>query len=280
MTMQKKLVSIVISTHNNQKTIGGCLDSIKRQTYPKIEVIVVDEWSSDKTAKIAKDYNAKVYLHGKERANNRNFGMEKAKGEYYCIIDSDMELTPKVIEKCTEFCKIKNFDAIVIPERSVGEGFWANVRAFERQFTTGEKSSRDNTIEAARFFKKEVYEKIGGYDPSIVGAEDWDLHQRVLKNQFKVGRINSYIIHHEGRLTLGRLLKKKIYYGKAFLIYSRRYPKAFQKSIIRTSLLKNWYKLLRQPALGLGVFVLKFLEGISLLFGMVLAKFGRRYEHY
>lgn len=275
MKSNKLLVSIIISTFNNKETIKKCFESIKKQTYKNIELIIVDEWSSDGTQEIAKSYGVKLFLHGKERANNRNFGISKAKGNYFLIIDSDMELESKVIEECIDVCLKKGFDAIVIPEKSVGEGYWAKVRAFERSFYKG-----DDSVEAARFFKREVIKKIGNYNADIVGAEDWDLHQRILKNGLKVARIDSYIVHHEGKLSLKRLLRKKVYYGKAFLEFKKRYPEAFRKSVIRISLLKNWYRLVLKPKYGIGVFSLKFLEGLALFYGMLISSLNYKYKHY
>jgi GT2 family glycosyltransferase len=187
-----------------------------------------------------------------------------------------MNVSSHVVKECVFSCS--KFDALVIPEKSIGQGYWARVRAFERTFVTG--SVGDTNVEAARFFKKSVLKKIGGYDPKIVGAEDWDLHQRALQSGVKIGRIKHYIIHEEGKLHLKRLLMKKAYYGKAFLLYKKRYPEAFKKSVLRTALLKNTHKILMKPYLGIGVFALKFLEGIALLSGMFLASKGIRFKHY
>ncbi|MCL4418683.1 glycosyltransferase [Patescibacteria group bacterium] len=272
--MKKNLVTIVISTYNNRSTIDKCLKSILAQTYDNIETIVIDEWSADGTSEIAKSYNAKVFFYGKERANNRNFGIKKSQGQYILVLDSDMKLKKNVVKECIELSR-KGFEAIVVPEKSIGEGFWAKVRAFERSFYKG-----DDAVEAARFFRKDIIKKIGGYDPSIVGAEDWDLHQRIMKNDFKIGRIDSYIVHNEGRLTLRRLLKKKVYYGKAFLEYKKRHPGAFRKAVIRGSLFSAWRQILLKPKYGIAIVVLKLLEGGSLFFGMILARLGYNFKHY
>ncbi len=271
----EQLVSVIISTYNNRKTIEKCLSSIKKQTYRNIETLVVDEYSTDGTLGIAKLFKTRFYSHGPERANNRNYGMQKAKGEYYFIVDSDMELTKNVISDCIIQCQKNKADAVVIPEKSIGKGYWSQVRALEKSFYAD-----GDVSDAARFFKKNVIKTIGGYDPLIVGAEDWDLHQRVSMHNYTIKRIKSFIIHNEENITLGRLLKKKIYYGKAFLLFKNRYPKAFGNSIVRQSLLKNLPTLILHPFYGFGVIFLKFLEGISLFYGMILASLGRQYMHY
>lgn len=272
--IKQPLVSVIVSTYNNASTIKTCIVSIKKQSYKKVEIIIVDEWSTDKTDTIAKKLGVRLYSFGKERANNRNFGIKKSRGELLLILDSDMELTSSVIEECVAM-NSKKIDAIVIPEKSVGFGYWAKVRAFERQFIHG-----DDSVEAARFFSKKIIKKIGVYDPGIVGAEDWDLHQRIINGKYKIARIKSFLYHHEGTLQLSRLLRKKIYYGKAFLEYKKRYPNAFRKSVLRISLLKNLHRFFLSPLYGGGVIILKFLEGMSLFYGMYLASQNKEYKHY
>ncbi|MBA7695274.1 Poly(ribitol-phosphate) beta-N-acetylglucosaminyltransferase TarS [subsurface metagenome] len=77
-------VSVIITTKNEEKNIENCLKSIKSQTYPqeKIEIVIVDNNSTDSTVKIAKKFTDKVYNKGPERSVQRNFGIEKASGKY------------------------------------------------------------------------------------------------------------------------------------------------------------------------------------------------------
>ncbi len=268
------LVSVIFSTFNNESTIGASLASLRNQTYSHVEIIVVDEWSKDRTAEIASQYGARVYHFGPERSNCRNLGIKNAQGEYVVILDSDMELEPNVLEECVNLAQ-KGERAIAITEISQGQGFWSRVRALERSFYAG-----DDILEAARFFERKFILGIGGYDPEIVGAEDWDLHQRIMKLGIKPPRTLNHIIHHEGRLTFWRLVRKKAYYGAAFNEFRRRYPAVFNRAVFRTPLLKNWSSLVRHPLNAVGIFSLKFCEGLSLLWGMHLAARGKRANHY
>lgn len=266
------LVSVIIPTYNSERTIKQCLESIKNQTYQNIETIVVDEFSQDKTREIAKKY-AKVYSRRGERSMARNFGVEKAKGKYVLVIDSDMELTSTVIKECVEATE-KN-DVTVIPEISVGEGFWVDCRKLERSCYRG-----DDAIEAARFFPRKLILNLGGYDPNVVGAEDWDLHQKIRKKGYKIGRIKSHIIHHEEKVNLMRSIKKKMYYGTAFNEFRARHPKVWRKAVIRTAFLRNWKILVKDPIHTLGMVIMKVGEGIGLLIGMMLVKTKSRVTHY
>ncbi len=270
----KPLVSIILSTFNNEATIGTGLSSLNNQIYSNFEIIVVDEYSQDKTFDIAKQYDAKVYQMEGERSNCRNFGIKKAQGGYVLVLDSDMTLEPSVLEECVDLAQ-KGARAIVIREISEGEGFWSQVRALERSFYAG-----DVNLEAARFFEKKLILEIGGYDPRIVGAEDWDVQQKIINSGISPERTKSYIIHHEGRLKFWRLIKKKVYYGAAFNEFSTRYPKVFMKTIFRTALFKSWRSLIRYPIRAIGVFCLKFCEGLALFWGMKLSSRGKRAAHY
>jgi len=284
------LVSVIIPTKNSQRTIGLCLRSIKNQTYKNIEIIVVDNNSKDKTKEIAKQYTKLVFNKGPERSAQRNYGARKARGEYLLFIDSDMELSKTVVEECIDkFNKQKSiskdsrfetqdlkFGGIVIPEESVGEGFWARCKALERSFYVGV-----DWIEAARFFPKKIFEEFNGYDEEQTGTEDYDLPQRI-KEKYgdgAIGRIKSFIYHNEGKLSLIDTLKKKYYYAKKLDIYKSKsanqdlYKK--QSSIIERYKLyfSSPKKLFRNPFLGLGMLFMKACEFVAGGLGFIKNKY-------
>ncbi|MEM4731518.1 MAG: glycosyltransferase [Candidatus Aenigmatarchaeota archaeon] len=70
--MSKPLVTIIVPTFNSEKTLQLCLESIRKQTYKNIEVIVVDNYSTDSTVSVAKKYDAKVIQVRGERARAKN----------------------------------------------------------------------------------------------------------------------------------------------------------------------------------------------------------------
>ena len=258
------LVSVVVPTKNSTSTIEACLDSIKNQVYKNIEIIVVDNNSSDNTKEIAKKFTIKVFNKGPERSAQRNFGALKAKGDYLLFIDSDMELTKNVIKDCIEKILKEKYKALVIPEKSFGEGFWANCKALERSFYVGV-----DWMEAPRFFLKSVFNEFKGYDLKQTGTEDFDLPQRI-KVKFGnkvIGRISSFIVHNEGELSLMYTLKKKYYYAKT----AQTYVKSNSKYFLRQANPMNRYilyfakpqKLFNNPILGLGMLFMKTSEFIA-----------------
>src|SRR3972149_5358449 len=88
------LVSVIIPTKDSENTIDLCLQSIKAQSYNNVELIVIDNYSRDRTKDIARGYGAKVYLKGPERCAQVNFGVLKASGKYVYRVDSDFVREP------------------------------------------------------------------------------------------------------------------------------------------------------------------------------------------
>ena len=91
----KNLISIIIPAYNIENYIAKCLDSLLNQTYRNLEIIVVDDGSSDNTGKVIDDYlskydNIKV-IHKKNAGVSaaRNSGIEVASGDYIGFVDGD-----------------------------------------------------------------------------------------------------------------------------------------------------------------------------------------------
>lgn len=259
--MSKPKVSVIVTTLNNAATIDACLESIISQNYKPLELVVVDNFSTDNTLEIAKKYTEKVFSKGPERSTQRNYAVKKSTGKYVCIIDSDMTLENNVIKECVAAIeKSTGIESVIIPEESFGEGFWAQCKKLERSFYVGIPY-----MEAARFFYKSSFEKIGGYNTKLISGEDWDLSQRI--EEFgKITRISAYIHHNEGKVSLLRTVRKKYYYASKFPSYmasSNDIAKASNQTNVlgRYALfLSNPKRLFANPVLGIGMLFMKTCE--------------------
>lgn len=262
------LVSVIVPTCNSALFLEACLASIRQQTYPSLELIVVDEYSTDRTLEIAKRYAHAVYSGGPERSIKRNIGIEKAHGEYVLVIDSDMELTSEVVVQCVALAVQNTYRGIAIPEISVGEGFWAECIAFDRSMRLS--ANAVDISEAVRFFRREYALSVGGYDPTIVGAEDWDLHNKIAM-QGSVGKVEAPIYHHEGQVSLYKRVRKKYYYSQAFRRYLRRYPTRgfLQFSPFKLSYLRAWRSLIAHPIVTCGLIIMKGGETTAGVLGLI-----------
>ncbi len=278
--MEEPLVSVVVPTFNSAAIIEECLESIKAQTYPRIEVIVVDSFSSDGTDRIAERYG-RVFSFGKDPKQKnvfgapyqRNFGVSQATGELVYIVDSDMRLTPDVVRSGVELV-IGGADAVIVPEASYGEGFWARCRALEKECYNRMDRSR---TDAARFVRKAVWDALGGLDASLGGGDDWDFQARLDRGGYKTMKMAPAVRHYEGRLTLRKQIRKKFVYGKTALKYFEKHAHdkgglVAQYSFLRVDFLKNLGVLARQPVCAVGVFILKTVEYSAALAGMICSR--------
>ncbi|MBI4039368.1 glycosyltransferase [Candidatus Daviesbacteria bacterium] len=277
------MISIIVSTKNEEKNLERLLASIKNQTYQDWEVIVVDNNSSDQTKAIAQKYTPLVFNYGPERSAQRNFGAKQARGEYVLILDADMELEENVLAECAEVVgsdksrfnrdkigvdKTSTLKALIVPERSTSQNFWGRCKAYERSFYVG-----DETIEAARFFNRQIFDQLGGYDTAMTGPEDYDLSYRV-RQKYQIGRIGSFIIHHEGAPSLWQLMKKKFYYAKHAKAYYAKYPglRLSQGNLLlRPAFIRGWMKLISHPVLTLGLVIMRSCETAGALAGFLLS---------
>lgn len=263
------LVSVIVPTRNSADTIGPCLESIRRQTHPEVELIVVDNSSSDGTKQIAARFADAVLDKGPERSAQRNAGASVASGAHLMFIDSDMNLEQGVVAECVELAD-EGHAAVVIPETSFGSGYWARCKALERSCYLG-----DETIEAARFFTRDTFEAVGGYDESIpYGPEDWDIHARVRASGGRVGRTRSMIHHDEGRLGLGETVATKYYYGKATEQYIRKHGALArqQLTVLRPAFFRQWRRLASDPVAAAGMLFMKACELAAGAAGLIAAR--------
>lgn len=257
-----ELVSIVVATRNSGRTLEACLKSARRQDYPLVEIIVVDNHSSDDTARIAAGHADLLLQAGPERCAQRNAGIRAAHGEYVLVLDADMVLEPNVISAALA-ASAGGRNAVAVPEISFGEGFWSECKTFERSFYRS-----DAVVSGARFFTRADLLEIGGYDEELVAFEDWDISIRI-EAQHPLAFADATIRHDEGRQTLPNLFAKKRYYGTWLPAFVRKHGVEAWKRInpMRSSLLRGMGQFMRRPALGAGVVIVKLVEMTGGLLG-------------
>lgn len=185
------------------------------------------------------------------------------------MLGSDIRLSPKVIEECVDLADLQKCDAVIVPETSYGEGYWAECKSLQRSSFLG-----DSSMESPMFISSNAWRKLGGLDTTVDGYMDWDLTDRLEENGFKIGRSKSFAYHYEGNLRLSRLLKKKYTYGKATGQYFAKYGKTLlttknlsRFSLIRPSYVKNLPRLMANPRLAVGLTVMILSEYVAAAFG-------------
>lgn len=269
------LVSCIIPTRNSVRYLKNCLESIKRQTHPAVEIVIVDGKSTDGTIDVAKQYTKRIFSYTPvvaaghfDATHKRNFGVKKAKGIYIYYIDTDMELPPNLLSEAVGLCK-DQYDALIVPELSFGTGVWAGAKDLERRCYWGDK-----TIEAPRFVKRSVWLTLGGLDETLgSGRDDGDFYFKLLDNHHSVGRTRAVVRHNEGNPTLSSLFRKKVMYGKDLLKYIRKRPVVGVQSYmpIRMSFLRNWRLFLSRPFNAFFFFIMKTVESLGGIYGVLLS---------
>jgi alpha-1,3-rhamnosyltransferase len=198
--MQLPLVTVIIPTFNRRQWISICLDSIKAQTYPHIETLVIDDGSTDGTVAQLKSQPEYSFALVHEQAKNggasiaRNNGIRLAKGELIVFIDSDDALLPNHVETAVNtfrehpntglFC----CDSTLIDangEVLFGGRTWHQVQNQLRNqpLQAGFRSLIDifqfSHIFPGFTLPKTVFENVGDFDQSLFPMDDYDLSLRV-----------------------------------------------------------------------------------------------------
>lgn len=214
--MKKELVSVTIPTYNSEATLKRTLESVKNQTYDKIEIIIVDSYSKDKTLEIAKKFGARVVMCRGKLLESRIEGAKASKGKYVLLLDSDQILEKTVIERAVE--KMKDFDSLCFWERSYNKERWLPSLYDADRLLTQTYWKPEDDIVLARFFKRDLllkaYDKIPKENIDICAAQDHIIawyEFRKLSN--KNGMIKNAVWHMEPD-NLIKLFKKQWRWGK------------------------------------------------------------------
>lgn len=261
----KPLVSVIIACKNTVTYFEKCLQSVHSQTYDNIELIVVDNFSTDGTFEVAKKYADQCFQKGPERSTQFNFGFQQSKGELIYRIGPDYVLEPDLIEKCV--AKIGDgYDALALHNRSVGDSLWAKVRYLER-----ESYRNDNSIVAVRFMKRDVFSNVGMFDESLVAGEDFDLHNRMVKAGYKWSHVDAVENHIGEPKNLYEVWKKFYYYGRTIRRYKQKNSAIAKGQLVffRPSFRKLHSELVRSPKLFFAFYCYMLVKYAAGFCGMV-----------
>lgn len=211
--MKNKLVSVVIPSYNRKHSIEKSIRSVERQTYRPLEIIIVDDNSSDGTAEflasldISLPMKVEVHKENKGGSGARNTGISLASGDYIAFLDSDdiwyskkIELQmKKMFEDKTEFCytgvSVINEDNEFLYDKKAVEEGWLKERlmGFNCVGTT-----------STAIISTDLLKKVNGFDETLKSCQDWDLWVR-LSDYTKFSAISNpmidYLSAEKGRIT-------------------------------------------------------------------------------
>lgn len=269
------LVSVIIPTKNSEVYIQACLESLKCQTYKPIELILVDNYSTDRTRLIASKFADIVIEFGPERSAQVNQGVLVSHGDYVFRVDSDFVLDSQVVSQCVREAQ-RGFGAVVVHNTPSAEvSRLAKLRKFEVDMY-----KYDLTHSAARFIRKDVYLRVGGYNPTITAGEDYDLQNRLNRLGVNTGFVDAEAIHMGEPVDLLSVLHKYLVYGKDFTNFVSANPDkaASQLGPLRLIYFKKWRAFVRHPLLGFELLVYHFMRFLSAGAGYLGARLSSLYR--
>ncbi len=215
-------VSIVMPAHNEEKYIKKAIESLLNCDYPKekMEIIVVDDGSTDRTYEIAtsfKDERLKVYRikkGGKGKA--LNYGIRKARGEFIATMDADSYIMPKTLKELIALFDEEEVMAVTPAVKIPPSKNW--LKEFQRVeymmilFSRKLLSFIDSvpvTPGPFSMFKREVFEKVGLFDENNL-VEDQEIALRIQSHNFKIKSSLTADVYTQPPETLGALLRQRV----------------------------------------------------------------------
>lgn len=217
--MSARLISVVIPVHNRADLIAPALDSVFIQTYRPLELIVVDDGSSDGTSDVVRDwinahadadqFSARLIAQEKAGGNAaRNRGIAESKGEFIAFLDSDdrwlAEKLQKQIVKFDDpaaggvYCGVQHIDL------ATGSVLESSSRDYPSGWLLDQLLVRDVTAQTSAFIvRRSVFDQVGVFDVNLPARQDWDMWIR-LASAYKIDAVPEALVQygeHSGSRT-------------------------------------------------------------------------------
>jgi glycosyltransferase involved in cell wall biosynthesis len=229
--------SIIIPVYNRPDEVDELLESLTRQTYRNFEVIIVEDGSTVPCKEVIDKYRNRldiVYYLKKNEGQGfaRNYGYERAKGEYFIVFDSDCLIPPDYLGCVNKSLNLNYLDAYGGPDRA-HPSFTLVQKAISHAMTSllttgGTRGSKKGIgpFHPRSFnmgISPEVFKKTGGYIMPYKG-EDIEFSIRIIRNGFRTGLIPEAYVYHKRRTSWMKFFKQLHFFGTARINIARHYP--------------------------------------------------------
>jgi glycosyltransferase involved in cell wall biosynthesis len=192
----QNLVSVIIPCFNAERWIAEAINSCLEQTYPHIEIIVIDDCSTDNSLEIIKSYGDKITWEQLAEKKNgsyaRNRGFALSKGEYIQFLDADDFILPEKIERQINFLSETGADVVYGDWRYQGHQSHGIIFLSEIEKSGKQTDILQSLLEnwwpavASLFYRRSAVEKSGGWDESLTAAQDRDFFLSVVMSGAEV----------------------------------------------------------------------------------------------
>ncbi|WP_214414366.1 glycosyltransferase family 2 protein [Sphaerisporangium fuscum] len=185
--MTAPLVSVVVPAHNAEKTLRSCLASALAQTYPRVEVIVVDDAGTDRSGEIARGFPCTVVRQPRNQGVSaaRNAGAAASRGEILFFLDSDVGLAPDAVENAVRLLRedpgLGCVYGVYAKEPLVDDGPVEVCRTLLLHHALTRAAGPTTTaVFALAAVPRAVFEEVGPFDDRLRSAEDDEYSERLL----------------------------------------------------------------------------------------------------
>lgn len=229
--------SIIIPLYNRPQEIKELLSTLCRQTYTQFEVLVIEDGSVNDAKDIVASFENELdvryfYKENSGQGFSRNYGFERAKGDYFIIFDSDILVPSDYLEIVYNYLFEHQLDAFGGPD-AAHDSFTPVQKAISyamtSPFTTG--GIRGNKKHIGQFhprsfnmgISREVYEQVGGFILTRLG-EDIEYSIRIHEKGFKIGLIPAAKVYHKRRTSFKQFYKQLHFFGRARINIYKHFP--------------------------------------------------------
>ncbi|WP_270641862.1 glycosyltransferase family 2 protein [Paraclostridium sordellii] len=292
-------VSVIIPVYNEEKYIEETIMSIENQTYDKskIEVIVVDGMSSDKTVDILNNLKDQLNISMKIEINKKriaptamNIGIKVATGDVIIRIDGHSYMDKNFIKEAISFISDRKVDCVGGPIYTINNSFIGEAisKAMSCPFGVGNAkfrySSEETYVDTLAFgaYKKDVFEEVGLFDEELVRNQDDEFNLRLVRSGGKILLTPNIKSYYYSRSSIKKLWKQYFQYGywKVRVIQKHKIPSSirqlvpatFVTTIVTLSVLSIFSKIALVMLSGILFLYITF----SIVFSIMACKFKEK----
>ena len=232
---EKVRFSVIVPVYNRIDEVRDLLESLSRQTLKNFEVVIVEDGSTDRCQAEAESVeNLRVryfYKENEGRSIARNYGMERAAGDYFIFFDSDCVIPEDYFAVLSRELDAKPVDCFGGPD-SAHSSFTSTQKAINFAMTSflttggirGGKMSLEKFVPRTfnMGFSRRVYERVGGFREMF--SEDIDMSTRIRKAGFSIALIRPAYVYHKRRVDFRKFLRQVYVFGMSRITLKLLYP--------------------------------------------------------
>ncbi len=228
--------SIIVPVYNRVDEVRDLLDSLSQQTSSDFEVVIVEDGSSVRCDGVVKEYSEKIsiqyfYKENEGRSIARNYGLERANGEYFLFFDSDCVIPPEYIATL-KFALDANYTDCFGGPDSAHSSFTDTQKAINYSMTSFLTTGgiRGGKVQLEKFvprtfnmgYSRKVWEKVGGFREMF--SEDIDMSTRIRQAGFSISLIRDAYVYHKRRTNLKAFCRQIYVFGMSRITLYLLYP--------------------------------------------------------